>query len=682
MIINSIKLHNIRSYVDGEIKFDEGNTLLAGDVGSGKSSILLAVDFALFGITKNLSGNTLLRNGAKSGYVELNFNVDSKNVTIRRSLVRSKSIVQDEGYIQIDGKIERGTAQELKQSVLGLLNYPKELLTKSKNLVYRYTVYTPQEEMKKILQEDSDARIDILRKIFGIDKYKTIKDNVAIFSNHLRDSVKNSSLYTADIDAKKKELNEYAANEIRLKNEIDLLKPRVDEMKTNLEEKKKELCRIEDKLKEANRIRSEIEVNMIKTNYLSKEIMSIKKEIGEADAKINSYGDVMIDDSPDVEDMIKSKKSMLEDNEKKQRELLNQISMLNANIGSSNLIVEKINSLDSCPICKQVVSSDHKHIIKEEEAGKRSEMNEKMTLFSKLAREADEEAKKLKSILDELNEKKQTAEINKIKIKNMNEAKARKEHLEKRQEEAIKNLADAEDFLKITKELLAGYCGIEETYGKAKESLEKHEMIRRELEIKHTSVSTRFNDTRKIIELIEKDIGKKIMIMEKSRNMEKIRSWLNGAFIGIIDEMERKVMSKVYADFNELFKKWFGIIMGDEGIAVALDSEFNPGIEQNGYSIEYENLSGGEKTAVALAYRLSLNQVINNLIVNIKTNDLIILDEPTDGFSDDQINRIKNILDELNIRQVIIVSHEPMIESFVDNVINVNKEDYVSKIGN
>jgi len=46
----------------------------------------------------------------------------------------------------------------------------------------------------------------------------------------------------------------------------------------------------------------------------------------------------------------------------------------------------------------------------------------------------------------------------------------------------------------------------------------------------------------------------------------------------------------------------------------------------------------------ALAYRLSLNQVINNLMSTIKTRDLLILDEPTDGFSGEQLDRMRDIL--------------------------------------
>ena len=49
MFFESIKLENIRSYTNEEIKFSNGALLLAGDIGSGKSTVLLAIEFALFG---------------------------------------------------------------------------------------------------------------------------------------------------------------------------------------------------------------------------------------------------------------------------------------------------------------------------------------------------------------------------------------------------------------------------------------------------------------------------------------------------------------------------------------------------------------------------------------------------------------------------------------------------------
>jgi len=60
MIFKSLKLENIRSFKNCHITFPKGITLFEGDVGSGKSSILMAIEFALFGLG-NQKGESLLR---------------------------------------------------------------------------------------------------------------------------------------------------------------------------------------------------------------------------------------------------------------------------------------------------------------------------------------------------------------------------------------------------------------------------------------------------------------------------------------------------------------------------------------------------------------------------------------------------------------------------------------------
>ena len=50
MIISKIKLENIRSHRKTEIAFSEGINVITGNTGSGKSSILMSVEYSLFGI--------------------------------------------------------------------------------------------------------------------------------------------------------------------------------------------------------------------------------------------------------------------------------------------------------------------------------------------------------------------------------------------------------------------------------------------------------------------------------------------------------------------------------------------------------------------------------------------------------------------------------------------------------
>ncbi|MDO8656967.1 MAG: hypothetical protein Q7K45_07055, partial [Nanoarchaeota archaeon] len=119
---------------------------------------------------------------------------------------------------------------------------------------------------------------------------------------------------------------------------------------------------------------------------------------------------------------------------------------------------------------------------------------------------------------------------------------------------------------------------------------------------------------------------------ELSRRKEMYH-WLEEHFLNLTYTLEKQVMLNIHALFNQLFQEWFSILITDEGMASRIDDSFYPIIEQNGYEVAFSMLSGGEKTSAALAYRLALNRVINDVIHQIKTKDLLILDEPTDGFS-------------------------------------------------
>src|SRR3989339_510111 len=186
MQLKKIKLKNIRSYQEEEIEFVKGSTLLSGDIGSGKTTILLAIEFALFGLQPGQKGTSLLRNGEEDGEVKIEFEVDNKEIIIERKLKKGKTITQDYSAITIDGKKDEISVTELKNTVLELLNYPKEF-SKKQNILYKFTVYTPQEEMKQIILQDSETRINTLRHVFGIDKYKQILENTSIIMTNIRE---------------------------------------------------------------------------------------------------------------------------------------------------------------------------------------------------------------------------------------------------------------------------------------------------------------------------------------------------------------------------------------------------------------------------------------------------------------------------------------------------------------
>ncbi|MEJ2267716.1 MAG: hypothetical protein P8X70_01430, partial [Nanoarchaeota archaeon] len=178
---------------------------------------------------------------------------------------------------------------------------------------------------------------------------------------------------------------------------------------------------------------------------------------------------------------------------------------------------------------------------------------------------------------------------------------------------------------------------------------------------------------------LKQKVKKTREIREQLNYLIKLENWLSSKFASVISFIEKNVMLKLKAQFSQLFSEWFYMLVPGQ-FNVWLDEEFSPRIEQQDYELDYAYLSGGERTAIALAYRLSLNQVLNSFLSNIKTKGLVILDEPTDGFSGQQLDKMRDVLQELNSNQLIIVSHEQKIESFVENVIRLKKEKGISKI--
>jgi len=213
-----------------------------------------------------------------------------------------------------------------------------------------------------------------------------------------------------------------------------------------------------------------------------------------------------------------------------------------------------------------------------------------------------------------------------------------------------------------------------------KEELNKNLQEERQAEISLAEVNKELDLTKKEIMSLEASISEKEKSKNKLANLLELHDWLSSTFLSLIEFTERNVLIKIRQEFSKVFKKWFRMLVPQESLTVRLDESFSPIILFNDFEMEYSFLSGGERTASALAYRLALNQTINSILSEIKTKEIVILDEPTDGFSDQQLDRIREVLQELNVSQLIIVSHEQKIESFVNTIIKVKKIEDVSYI--
>ncbi len=681
MKINKIKLENIRSYSDAEIALPNGTVLLSGNIGCGKSTILLALEFALFGLAKGeLTGAGLLRNGEKHGSVEVNFDINGKNVTIKRTLKRGSAVSQEDGYITIDGKKVIGTAIELKEKILDLLNYPKDLMSKSNSMIYKYTVYTPQEEMKYILNGDEKYRIDALRRVFGIDKYKRITESCSKFISKLKEKKKQYAGMIADLEEKQKSQASKAKESDDIGKKLNEVTVKLKDCTAYVKLKEDELGKIEDEMKKSAESKKQLEVSQVELKYKLSTISDNKEKIAELEDEIKSLqkeigGDVKFDKG--------ELKKLADEAEKTEEELetySKAISKAESGIDHSEELKSKISKLDICPVCNQKVNEEHARKVKKEEDDKIAALTMQIKNNSEKKKENEKLLDNFEKKIEELKELERKAEAI-TSCKEKTELKKKKlNELSKLNDELKKQVGALNSKIEESGKTLQDTTHIETKFNDVKKEFNEARQKERLLEIEKAGMENKVSEISKYCDALSKEINEKLKTRESLIHLTSLQSWLEEYFLNLMQIMEKKIMSKVHNDFDSLFQRLFEMIVDAGEMKVRLNEEFTPIIEQNGHEIDYAFLSGGEKTAVALAYRLALNQVINDIISAIHTKDLLILDEPTDGFSNEQLDRLRNVFDELKIGQIIVVSHEDKIESFVDNVIRLEKKDHLTKV--
>ncbi|RME52184.1 SMC family ATPase [Candidatus Woesearchaeota archaeon] len=680
-MLRSLRLRNIRSYVDEEVSFPEGSVILSGDVGSGKSTILLAIEFALFGILRGeVSGAALLRHGAQQGWVELAFEVDGREVVVRRGLKRSGgSVTQGAGFLIVDGVREEATAVELKSRILSLLGYPEGLLAKSKSLLFRYTVYTPQQEMNRILSEKPEERLETLRKIFDLDKYKRVNENAIMVARALKGQ---GDVLEGQLSVLERQVEELKPAEKRLdaaRKEVLKVVQREGVLAKKVAELKKRQAELEKQSFLHNDVRTKCEVLKGEVRSLREELVRKKKEHDDLLGLLKEQGEPKRPAKRKVRSGEAVREALA-----KVRHALVQIEESRAKheerIDQCRRVIERIKTVSSCPTCLQNVPEEHRQRVVEKQELLLEKAARNLEKIEKKMRAARERVEELEEELQQVQKAQEEERVFAIQLKSLEEKKKRLRLLaeacallEKACKEKEKDVASVEKKLAALPEIKGELSAL-------RQEVEKVEQERRE-------VAGRRAGLEREAALLEEQLKRLELLQERMQSLKKeveehrlLRQWLQGVFQNVIFVIERQLLMSIYHEFNAYFKRWFSMLIDESVLGVRLDEHFSPCVEQNGFETDVAHLSGGERSAVALAYRLALNSVISQFMSSVKTRGLLILDEPTDGFSAEQLDRLREVLSELKVSQLILVSHESKVESFVDHVLRVEKLEHVSRI--
>ncbi len=675
MRLKKLKLENVRSYKELELEFPEGSVLLSGDVGAGKTSILLGLQFGLFGLQPGQKGSSILKNGEENAKVTLEVEIDGKEIIIERTIKKAKngSITQENNKISIDQKEEELSTSEMRARMISLLGYPKEF-TKKSDLLYRFTVYTPQEGMKEIIQEKADVRLDLLRHIFGIDRYKRIKENCVFLNQKIKENIKLKDVLCSDISLLKERIVIEKERKIKKTRENNDLSIEITNLKSKKELIEESLVKLKKEIEEKQKTEKEISMketelsgkNLLKTR-VEREVLLLKEQLAN---KIEFK-----------QEELESMNLLLAKHKKFKEELSARFIQLNSRISvlmseRENAIKrkEKVNSMENCPTCFQSVGLEYKEKISKKASYDVEEIDRDVEPLVAEKEQTLSDIEKERRLIEGYDSDKLRLERDKIKSENLKAIDIKMKSEVFVLERIFLEIESITKEIGDMKQRLNSFSDVSNLHESENKKFEETNKILRLADISFAENKREIDLLMERIETDEKEISRKEKIRADANYLRELLEWIESKFLNLISFTERNVLAKIRHDFSRLSSEWFSMLVNDS-LSVSLDEDFTPIIQNQDYLLDYDFLSGGERTAVALAYRLALNQMINSVFSEIKTKDIIVLDEPTDGFSERQLDKVRDILEQLESKQMILVSHEQKIEGFVDKVIRVRKEE-------
>jgi exonuclease SbcC len=465
-MITKVTLKNWRSHEFSELNFDAGVNLLVGIIGSGKTSVLDAICFALFGTfptlhSKKIKLEDLLMSKPlqkENCEVRVSFVVDGKSYTVSRVIERGKGTTFSE--LRENGKIlESPNTSRVSELIEKILKVDYELFSK--------VIYSEQNALDYFLTLPKGQRMKKIDELLMIDKFEKARANTVSLINKIVEKKeakqifiervdfqqlqKNLSLLKAEVDNALNEKNilekeieeilqqkqqvEKEVSELRkIKEQFEVLKREESAITSAIEETHLSLKKLEPQVREADK--SRIENNLYEISRAIKDLESFLKESQNEYERLHAQAvktqtemDLLKRERINIlEEQLKEKlrmqkelasyekitekdlESEMEEKKKLIERFVGEIEVLRMKIQDLQEILEQISSVGSkCPICESKLTKEKKAMLIKQKSFQIKTLQENLQklLEKKAANEKDlrkleEMAVKLEEILSEI----------------------------------------------------------------------------------------------------------------------------------------------------------------------------------------------------------------------------------------------------------------------------------------
>ncbi|MEM3815710.1 MAG: AAA family ATPase [Candidatus Bathyarchaeia archaeon] len=270
MIIKELNLNNFISYERATIQFPKGVTVIVGENGAGKTTILDAITYALCKKHSRDKDENLVRHRFNEASIRLKFSVRGKTYEAGWNIARRRAA---NGYLKDldeDRPLVRPGAGEktILPEIMKILGLSED--------VFMNAIYVKQGEITRLIDLRSSERKRLIAQLLGIEVLEKIWEA-------MRDPIRDLD---AEIDNLSNQINQLEQLQKELQNkEKELSKKRVElqnkekqktELESLLQYLKKQLEELKSKKKRYDELKERI--SMLKNEKVEKEAQKSRTE--------------------------------------------------------------------------------------------------------------------------------------------------------------------------------------------------------------------------------------------------------------------------------------------------------------------------------------------------------------------------------------------------------------------
>jgi exonuclease SbcC len=689
--LESMQLENIRSHVKTAVHFGDGFNCLVGGLGQGKSTVLYAFDFVLFGDPLGRSYDYLLREGAEEGKVTTVFVQDGRTYKLQRALYRrGNGISQDIDQLKLyrDGRLIAGTKNDaVAEELTALTGLDKNL--------FREIVWVRQEHLKELLDITPRQRQKKLDQLFELSNYEVAWSGLHQFE---RDYEVERNVLERDADVIRVD---------KLEGDYTKAVEEFSSLTSQLQDAKEKLVQAESALKEATanlegleelrkttealqRMEIQLQTNITNIDNRGRELAEqaemskrrldeLEEQLEKMETKEKSHRATLQETGLEADKTMEELRAYLVDVEEQLRAIGGEQEATKREMKASQNRISSLITENKCPTCLQNLSGDYKKSLlenlqqeKADRTKKLAELQKKLDELKTLHGTVNFAFSNLQQLLPRIKDIKHQITKEKESLSKLSaqvEAaqkqvkKLQKQLDETRQEIAKFDVTELESARKLQKDAFTEHLS-------AKHELEGLEQRKADLGLRVDELKERLDNAQTKIERKEK-IGKLLEILDRIRAAYRsIQPKLRSEFVKYLQITVQQVLDSLVGDVGPTLN-------------LKIDETYSPFVcSEEGYEREVSNLSGGERTLLAFAYRIGLGQ----LIMQSRTGHglfMLLLDEPTEslGREDGSVDRLAEAVRRLKaIEQIIAVTHNEAFAEKAEHVIRIEKEAGESQV--